>query len=241
MEGPSLVIATEEFAPYFGLKVNSAEGTAKLPFSKIKGQKLVNARSWGKHFILVFEKTTLRIHFLMFGSYRINNPRENRIPKMELRFGKDRVYFYSCAIKILEEDVDDLYDWSVDTMSDEWSTPKALKKVQSHPEAMVCDILMDQTVFSGVGNIIKNEVLFRQRLHPETRIEELSPKAQKALVKDTRDYCHQFYEWKKANVLKRNWQIMRKKKCPVCGKAVTKRPTGKLKRISFYCTREQKK
>ncbi|RYZ75153.1 MAG: endonuclease [Proteobacteria bacterium] len=241
MEGPSLVIATEEFEPYFGLKVNEATGTAKLPFSKIKNQKLLGARSWGKHFILIFEKTTLRIHFLMFGSYRISNPRVNRIPKMELRFGKDRLYFYSCAIKILEEPLDELYDWSLDTMSDEWSTPKAVAKLKKRPEDMVCDVLMDQEVFSGVGNIIKNEVQFRQRLHPETKIEDLTPKALRALVKDARDYSLQFYKWKKANVLKRNWLIFRKKKCPECGKPVTKRQTGKLKRVSFYCTREQKK
>ena len=113
----------------------------------------------------------------MFGSYRINNPRVNRIPKMELRFGKDRLYFYSCAIKILEEPLDELYDWSLDTMSDEWSTPKAVAKLKKRPEDMVCDVLMDQEVFSGVGNIIKNEVQFRQRLHPETKIEDLTPKA----------------------------------------------------------------
>ena len=31
---------------------------------------------------------------------------------------------------------------------------------------MVCDALLDQTVFAGVGNIIKNEVLFRTGVHP---------------------------------------------------------------------------
>jgi len=219
VEGPSLVIASEEFEPFLRLKVAEATGTAKLPFSKIKGQKLKKVTSWGKHFILVFEKTTLRIHFLMFGSYRINKPRENRIPKMTLRFGKDHLYFYSCAIGILDEPLDELYDWSTDTMSDEWSTPQALKKVQALPETQVCDVLMDQTIFTGVGNIIKNEVLFRQRLHPETKLGQLTKLEQRNLVKDTRAYCLQFYEWKKANVLKRNWQIFRKKTCPICKKS----------------------
>lgn len=239
MEGPSLVIATEEFEKFKNTPVKVAKGTAKLPWRDLKGQTFKGARSWGKHFLLSFETMDLRIHFLMFGSYRIDHPRENRIPKMVLKFDAGTVYFYSCAIRILDAPIDEIYDWSVDTMSSKWSSPKALKKIQAKPRAMVCDVLMDQEIFAGVGNIIKNEVQFRQRLHPETHIEDLTLAEQKSLVKDARVYCKQFYVWKKANVLKRNWQIMRKRKCPLCGGAVTKKPTGKLKRISHWCRRDQ--
>lgn len=229
MEGPSIVIATEEFKPFIGSRSKTGP---------VKGEKFLRARSWGKHFILEFEKTTFRIHFLMFGSYRIDNPRENRNPKMVLTFPKGTVYFYSCAIKEIDE-VD--YDWTIDTMSPKWSTPKAVRTLKAQPETQVCDALMDQTIFAGVGNIIKNEVQFRQRLHPETRIEQLTPKELRTLVADTRAYCLQFYKWKKANVLKRNWQIMRKRKCPLCGGIVTKKHTGTLKRISHWCRRDQPK
>lgn len=56
MEGPSLVIAIEEFAPFKGSRVTMATGTAKLPFTSLKDQKFLGARSWGKHFLLTFEK-----------------------------------------------------------------------------------------------------------------------------------------------------------------------------------------
>ena len=241
MEGPSLVIASEEFKPFLKKPIQVAKGTAKLPFKEIRGSQLTKVRSWGKNFLLTFDTgMTLRIHFLMFGSYRIDNPRENRIPKMVLKIAGSQIYFYSCAIKVLEEKPETIYDWSVDTMSKEWSQPKALKKVRALPDSMICDLLMDQEIFSGIGNIIKNEIQFRQRLHPETKIGDMTAPQQRALVKDARDYCHQFYVWKKANVLKRNWQIMRKKKCPICGGKVTKAPTGKLKRLSHWCKRDQK-
>jgi endonuclease-8 len=228
MEGPSIVIATEEFKPFLNTRTKTGP---------VKGQKLVRTRSWGKHFILEFEKTMLRIHFLMFGSYRIDNPRENRTPKMVLTFPKGTVYFYSCAIKEIE--TLENYDWSVDTMSPKWSTPKAVRTLKKLPNEMVCDVLMNQDIFAGVGNIIKNEVQFRQRLHPETKLDQLTDKQIKALVADTRAYCLLFYKWKKANVLKRNWQIMRKRKCPLCGGPVTKKHTGKLQRISHWCRRDQ--
>jgi endonuclease-8 len=126
-------------------------------------------------------------------------------------------------------------------MSPKWSTPKAVRAVRALGNSMVCDVLMDQTIFAGVGNIIKNEVLFRQLLHPETRVEQLTPKQVRSLVADTRAYCLLFYKWKKANVLKRNWQIMRKRNCPICGGPVTKKPTGKLQRLSHWCRVHQPK
>ena len=47
------------------------------------------------------------------------------------------------------------------------------KEIEKNPEELVCDILLDQNIFTGVGNIIKNEVLFRIRLHPETKIKNI--------------------------------------------------------------------
>jgi endonuclease-8 len=240
MEGPSLVIACEEFEKFKNQKVSKALGTAIIPFSKIKGKKFKTARSWGKHFILVFENVTLRIHFLMFGSYRINSERENRIPKMTLVFKDDFIHFYSCAIKVLEEDLEDLYDWSIDLMSPQWKPLKALKKIQAQPQKMVCDVLMDQTIFAGLGNIIKNEVLFNLHLHPEKLVGDLTETGQKALVKEARAYSLRFYKWKKANVLKKNWNVFRKKVCPRCNIPIIKRQTGQGERISHFCESCQK-
>jgi endonuclease VIII len=117
MEDPSLVIATEEFKPFLKRKILAASGTAKLPYSEITGTSLVKTRSWGKHFLLFFTKAQLRVHFLMFGSYRINDPREGREPKLELDYGDDTIYFYSCAIKAMPKGFEKAYDFSVDLMA----------------------------------------------------------------------------------------------------------------------------
>lgn len=239
MEGPSLVIASEEFKEFTNKKIIKAIVPASI--QPLTGQKLLKAESWGKHFLLIFSNQILRIHFLMFGSYRINNPRENRIPKMQLDYKNDTIYFYSCAIKAITKEDLRAYDHSVDLMSDQWDSAKALKTIRAKEKSFVCDILMDQTIFSGLGNIMKNETLFRCQLHPEQRVGELTAKEQKLLVKEAHQYAHDFYEWKKINQLKRHWQIMRKKTCPLCGRKVVKRATGKLKRISHYCPLHQKK
>ncbi|XGC80670.1 DNA-formamidopyrimidine glycosylase family protein [Bdellovibrio bacteriovorus] len=241
MEGPSIVIACEELKPFLKKKIKKATGTAKVPLRAISGSTLKSAQSWGKHLLLFFTDVNLRIHFLMFGSYRINNPRENRIPKLELDYGESKIYFYSCAIKEQPKGFEKNYDWSIDLMSPEWDGKKALKNVQEKQDAQICDVLMDQDIFAGLGNIMKNEILFNTRLHPETKVKDLSPPRLKALVKEANRYAWQFYEWKKENVLKRNWQVMRKKTCPICGRNIKKKVTGKLKRWSHFCNHCQKK
>lgn len=235
MEGPSIVIATHELNEFVGIKITNGSGSAKMDWNKFKGKKLIATHSWGKHLILVFEHISLRIHFLMFGSYRIDNPRENRIPKMQLSYKDHEIYFYSCAIKVVSKNILETYEFEADVMSPVWDEDLALNKVLKKPNSFICDILMNQEIFSGVGNIIKNEVLFNLKLHPELKVSDLSKKETRSLVKEASRYSHQFYQWKIDNVLKRNWKIFRKKTCPDCQTPVTKEETGVLKRISHYC------
>jgi len=45
-------------------------------------------------------------------------------------------------------------------MSSQWDPKKALARLKNYPEKKTGDLLLDQTIFSRVGDIIKNEVLF---------------------------------------------------------------------------------
>ena len=55
-------------------------------------------------------------------------------------------------------------------MNENWNAAKARKKLKAIPKTLVCDALLDQTIFAGVGNIIKNEVLFRIKVHPKQEL-----------------------------------------------------------------------
>jgi endonuclease-8 len=90
-------------------------------------------------------------------------------------------------------------------------------------------------IFSGSGNIIKNEVLFRIAVHPESVIEAMPLKKLKELVKETRNYSFDFLKWKKENVLKKHWLIYKKRVCPRCDLPVKTDHLGKGKRLSCFC------
>lgn len=235
-EGPSIVILRETLLPFKGKKVNVVSGYAKADIGRIAGHKITNIRSWGKHLLIEFPGFVVRIHLLMFGSYRINEEKDVN-PMLRMEFArKQRINFYTCSVKILEGSADDMYDWSADVMSDSWSAEKAKAKLKAKPEMLVCDALLDQDIFSGSGNIIKNEVLFRSRIHPLCIVGKLPAKKLTTLIKDTRDYSFDFLEWKRAYVLKQHWQIYTKKECPRCHIPVIKEYLGVGKRRTFFCS-----
>ncbi|MBA2407104.1 MAG: endonuclease [Chitinophagales bacterium] len=235
MEGPSIVILKEEVQCFKGKKILEVHGNTSTDKERLLGERVTDFKSWGKHFIICFPHFFVRIHFLMFGSYRINEEKET-VPRLSLQFKNGILNLYTCSVKIIDEDVNKVYSWKSDVMSPQWDAASTTRSLKLFPDAMICDVLLNQDIFSGVGNIIKNEVLFRVKIHPETHIKFLSNKQIKEIVKDVREYCFLFYEWKKVYQLRKHWQIYKKKKCFSCCGAVTMKHTGIGRRRSFFCT-----
>ncbi len=232
-EGPSIIIAKEAIKDFKNKKILKASGNAKIDLHKLENKKIIDIKTWGKHLLICFDGFFLRIHFLMFGTYRINERKEAK-PRLQLKFSKTEINFYTCAILLIEKDPNEVYDWTADTLNKEWDPTKALQKIKKSG-LMVCDVLLDQTMFSGVGNIIKNEVLFRTSIHPKSKTNKIPLKQQRALIKDAVQYSFDFLKWKKAFVLKKHWLIYTKKICPRCNIQLHKEWLGKTKRRTFFC------
>ena len=234
-EGPSIVILKELVQSFKGKKITDVEGNSKLDIQQLKGQTITDFKSWGKHFLICCTKVTVRIHFMLFGSYRINEKKESK-PRLSLQFNSGELNFYACSVQFIEEDPDTIYDYTADVMNEAWDEKKAKKKLKLQPDTLVCDALLDQQIFAGVGNIIKNEVLFRIRVHPESQVGALPAKQLKALVAEARIYSFDFLVWKKNYVLKKHWLAHTKKICPRCDIPFIKKHAGKTKRRTFFCT-----
>jgi endonuclease VIII len=242
-EGPSLILLKEAILHFQRKRVKAAGGNAKIDVKLLEGKTLKQIRTWGKQLFLSFSSgLTVRIHLLMFGSYSVDErTRPKRSTRLELQFANGSVFFYTCSVTMLEPGWEDNYDWHADIMSDQWDPRSARKKLREIPDTMVCDALLDQEIFSGSGNIIKNEVLFRIYLHPESLVGNIPPTVFTAMIRETRKYSFDFLKWKKNNELKKHWQILTKKKCPRCDLPVTKKYCGKTKRRTFFCNNCQQK
>jgi endonuclease VIII len=234
-EGPSIVILKEQVQDFKGQKILEISGNSKIDQQRLLNQKVIDFKSWGKHFLICFKKFTVRIHFLLFGSYRVNEEKDAP-PRLSLKFKNGVLNLYSCSVKFIEEDLDEVYDWTADIMSETWNAAEAKKKLKNQPGLLACDALLDQNIFAGSGNIIKNEVLFRIRMHPLSIIGKLPVKQLNLLIKETRNYAFDFLEWKKKYELKKHWLAHTKKICPRCNIPFIKEHLGKFHRRTFYCS-----
>jgi endonuclease-8 len=233
-EGPSIVIAKEELAPFVGKKILGATGNAKIELERLSNKKIMFIKSWGKHLLICLSDFFIRIHFMMFGSYRINEKKENQ-PRLTLKFKNGEINFYTCSIRLIEGNADEKYDWRRDVMSDLWDASLAKKSLARLNKVMIADALLNQEIFSGVGNIIKNEVLFRIRVHPASVVRSIPTKKVNEIVKEARQYSFDFYEWKKIFQLRKHWLIYKKKICPRCDIPFIREYLGTTKRLTFYC------
>ncbi|WP_257384982.1 endonuclease [Tahibacter caeni] len=238
-EGPSIVILREQAAHLTRMCITHASGNTRLDTRRLVGQTIVALRSWGKHFLIEFEDFSLRVHFLLFGSYRIDERREGMAPRLSLSGARGELNLYACSLRWIEQPLDDVYDWRTDVMSDQWSAARARRKLVDRPKLQACDALLDQEIFAGVGNIIKNEALFRIRVHPLSTIGALPVAQHNALVREARTYAFEFLEWKKAYELKKHWLVHTRQICPRCGVPLEKAKLGTTQRRSFFCNQCQ--
>jgi len=236
-EGPSIVILKELVTPLFkNRKVIKAFGNAKIDMRQLTGKKIIDIRCWGKQLLIFTKGPTIRIHLLMFGSYSIDEDKKPvRSLRLALRTANHTLYFYTCSVRLLPADANTLYDWQADVLSDEWDPVKARKKLKAIPGTMICDALLDQQIFSGVGNIIKNEVLYRVKLHPENIIRRIPRLKLSEVIKEARNYSFDFLKWKKEFTLKKHWLAHTKKICLRCNLPIIKKYCGKSKRRTFFC------
>ena len=249
-EGPSIVILRDRAAVFVGREIVGVEGNTPIVKERLLGQRVRGVRSFGKHFVMEFGGFSLRVHLLMLGSYCIDERKDKPI-RLGLTFDNRReIHFYSCSVKFVEEPLDDVYDWRGDVMADAWDPALARRKLRAMPDALVCDALLDQSVFAGVGNVIKNEILFRVQLHPLSTVGALPAGTLRALVTEARDCTFDFYAVKLADAdrdhsvwrgdtLAAHWLVHNQKTCPRCHIPLHKQHLGELDRRSFWCERCQ--
>jgi len=239
-EGPTIVLMKEDLQKFVGEKVTEVIGSEVLETSEIKGEILREIKTFGKQTFLIFDTIIFKVHLMMFGSYSLYKRKDIDTLRLGLTFKDGGIYFYTCVVKVVDESFLLKIDWEADIMSNKWNPGKTEQTLKAAPKMMICDALMNQELFSGVGNIIKNEALFRVGIHPESLIGNLPSKKLKEIIAEARNYGFDFKKWKRANVLSKHFQIYHQKNCPICGAEVIKKDTGKSKRTSFFCENDQK-
>ncbi|KAJ7329757.1 hypothetical protein JRQ81_015931 [Phrynocephalus forsythii] len=177
----------------------------------------------GKELFMFFGQKALRIHFGMNGSLRLNEDgRENRskaLSIVEIQLTTDLVTFYDATVELRnaadsEQKIRMLGD--LDICSSKFSFLRAESEIKKQNDRMVCDVLLDQAILPGVGNIIKNEALFDSGLHPVVK-------------------CR-----KTGSALYKHYKVYKRPSCGQCREKITVCRLGENNRMTYFCPQCQK-
>ena len=238
-EGPQMALLKEQAELFVGQPVLEAQGNAaNIPFNLIKEQPLAEIKTFGKELLFCFPGFTLRIHLLLFGKYAINGEL-NRALKLGLEFESGFINFYACDCRFISEPLEQVYDWSIDVLHPDFDQNKAFQKLRKQPKKLISDALLDQNILAGVGNGIKNEVLFRQHIHPASLVSEIPDQNLKNLVQACVQFSTEYLSWKHEGPDVAYWQIYRQKTCPRDYIPLQKQKIGKSARTSYFCDKCQ--
>ena len=249
MEGPSLHLAAEQLQPFSGRKIESVAGNSKIGIERLSGLKVKEIFAWGKHLVFQFDTFALRVHFMLWGTFAATiegrsvtgDYRRTGPPRLVLNFSNGEITIWAASVKFVEDaHASAAYDFSADIMAAEWNGRTALAKVKTFPRAEIADVLLDQAIFAGVGNIIKNEVLFRSRVSPFAKIRYISDRKLKAIVADARTFSFRFLELRRIFSLRKNLEVYRRSSCPRCDGKIERRVHGQRARRSFFCRKCQR-
>mmetsp|Transcript_42040 Transcript_42040/g.48597 ORF Transcript_42040/g.48597 Transcript_42040/m.48597 type:complete len:449 (+) Transcript_42040:65-1411(+) len=105
--------------------------------------------------------------------------------------------------------------------------------IEKRSNAMICDALLDQDRFPGVGNIIKIEALHQANIHPRRLVENLTHDELMSTILECRNYAMGWLSNGRAPIKK----VYNQTKCVSCrvGRVRMVKMGTDLSRVTFWC------
>ena len=177
-----------------------AHGPGAVPqVARIVGVVCTGVRSQGKNVLISFENgLALRGHLRMYGTWHVYAPgeawtRSEREARLVLEVEDAVVVNFSApVIELIEERALEHYQplagLGPDLLDDDFDADEAFRRMREpkHAALTIGDVIMDQKIVAGVGNIWKHETLFRSGLNPWRRVGDLDDAALVALIDTAR-------------------------------------------------------
>jgi endonuclease VIII len=237
-EGPSILHLKDQLQPFKGKIVKKAGGYGPMPTAWIKGKKLINIESWGKHLLLIFTNGVVKVHLGLFGDVLINERKKvNR--SFYLEFAKGEINGYVVTASKLKKPLEELYDWRTDVLSKKFDKAWVKKLLKERAGETIDDVLMDQDVFTGVGNKIRNEALYRAAIHPSSVTGKIPAARITKLINEVIAYSKIFYNQLRKTGINDFFQVYQQEYA-ADGSAVTMKVLKKTKRKVFFSEHRQK-
>lgn len=230
----------------------------------VAGQTVEHVEARGKWLLVHFSGGgILASHLLMNGSWHIYRCGQRwQVPYVHMRIVIANAEYEAVGFRVpvakmhtaasLERDLR-VATPENDVLRAEFDAAAALERLLARGDEAIADVLLDQSVLAGVGNVFKSEICFVNGLHPFRRVASLTRAEAAAAIACARKLL-------KANVLEDSgntivtyrgqqrrtthasdpseslWVYGRAgEACRRCGEAIRRRIQGEDARVTFWC------
>jgi endonuclease-8/formamidopyrimidine-DNA glycosylase len=174
-EGHTLLRLARELTTAFGgrpVRVSSPQGRFAADAALVDGAFCVGAESAGKHlFVELAGERFIHVHLGLIGKLDVlPGPALAPVGQVRLRLQNDTAYAdlrgaTQCELVGPERRAEILGQLGADPLRSAADPARVWARI-SRSSRPIGDLLMDQTVVAGVGNVYRAEILFRHRIHP---------------------------------------------------------------------------
>jgi endonuclease-8 len=229
--------------------------------SPITGRTIESVSAAGKHLVMRFSgDLLLRTHMRMHGSWHIYRPGERwQRPRRDMRIVVGTEDFQAVGFNIPVAEMTSgggnrsraLGSLGPDLLSDDFDADEALRRMRAAVDTEVADVLLDQRILAGLGNVYKSEVLFMCSINPGIPVRLLDDRQLARLIDVSKTMLRRNVSEGVAPMttyggLRRTtarddpsgrlWVYGRARlPCRKCGSPILVRPQGPNARLTYWC------
>jgi endonuclease-8 len=228
----------------------------------VAGRTVEQVAAAGKHVLMTLSgELVLRTHMRMNGSWHIYRPGERwQMSPRAMRILIETGDWVAVAFNVYVAEFvrsDQLHRHRTlatlgpDLLGD-FAPARVLQRVRQHSARAMHDVLLDQRVMAGIGNVYKSEILFLARVHPDTlagavsdddwlALMDLAQKLLKANVAESSGPGIETFRSPRRTTgrtrsQERLWVYRRGgQPCRTCGTPIASRKDGDDARVTYWC------
>lgn len=230
----------------------------------LTGQTVEQVESRGKWLLMHFSSgATLATHMLMSGSWHIYRPGERwQKPRSTARIVIENAEYHAIGfnVPVAEMHTGDTLardrrfpQHENDLLSTEFDAGAALERIFQNADGEIGDVLLNQRVMAGVGNVFKSEACFVAGIHPFAKIGMLTRAEVQRVIRVAHrqlsanvleDSGDTIVTWRgagrrtthRSNPTESLWVYGRNgEPCRKCGGRIRRRIQGFDARVTFWC------
>jgi formamidopyrimidine-DNA glycosylase len=252
VEGPQVKLKNQRILT--GIAGQTLQSIQQSPSASQTSIKQVNMKvsrvdCVGKELFIVMEGNTIaiRLHFGMNGTETIqakdlsapSNAKSRKVCTAILTFEHKTMYLFDTQLSIKYD-----FSWEYvhdkqlrDIMHETFNLENVLILLLTDSRPIE-EVILDQDIMPGVGNVIKCEGLFRVGVHPQAVSSHLSADILIKLIQELKCFAWEWYE------ARRRYKDIKKQvygldRCSKCSGTVSLVRMARSHRITYYCQRCQ--